>query len=172
MITGCSKDEAGADTEAGGYADGTASSGASGDVREANGDGDGGGGMRASGGGGAEGTSADKKDERCPQCGILCRNLHVLQLHLEDVHKTSFPLDKTDIGSQFSQVVCFTVDKQCRLFTFTNLVAFNKDQLIILFFFRIVFFRIVVLRKRKKQKVTMVCSSLHACVYLFLPLGN
>lgn len=60
------------------------------------------------GGGGGEGGSA-KQEERCPQCGILCRNLHVLQLHLEDAHKTTFAIDKHDLGAQFSQVVGFFI---------------------------------------------------------------
>lgn len=83
---GCSEDETGADTEVGGCADGTASGGVGG------------------GGGGGEGGST-KQGERCPQCGILCRNLNVLQLHLEDIHKTTYVIDKHDLGAQFSQVV-------------------------------------------------------------------
>lgn len=62
----------------------------------------------SSGGGGGEGGSA-KQDERCPQCGILCRNLHVLQLHLEDAHKTAFVIDKHDLSAQFSQVVSWII---------------------------------------------------------------
>ncbi|XP_033231025.1 zinc finger protein 1-like [Belonocnema kinseyi] len=85
---GCSEDETGADAEVGGCVDGTASGG----------------------GGGGEGGSA-KQGERCPQCGILFRNLHVLQLHLEDVHKTTYAIDKHDLGAQFSQVSCKVCSK-------------------------------------------------------------
>lgn len=44
--------------------------------------------------------------ERCPQCGITCRNSSFLQMHLEDVHKLSYScIDKSELGAQFSQVV-------------------------------------------------------------------
>lgn len=75
------------------------------------GDGGGGsGGTRGDGGGDSEGGSSAKQQqqqggERCPQCGILCRDVRVLQLHLEDTHKTSYTIDKHDLNAQFSQVV-------------------------------------------------------------------
>lgn len=77
------------------------------------GDGGGGsGGTRGDGGGDSEGGSSTKQQhqqqqggERCPQCGILCRDVRVLQLHLEDTHKTSYTIDKHDLNAQFSQVV-------------------------------------------------------------------
>ncbi|KAK0164523.1 hypothetical protein PV328_003142 [Microctonus aethiopoides] len=75
------------------------------------------------GGGGGEGGSA-KQEERCPQCGILCRNLHVLQLHLEDAHKTTFAIDKHDLGAQFSQVSCKVCSK-----TFANVYRLQRHMI-------------------------------------------
>lgn len=77
------------------------------------GGGEGGGGGAGTGGsgghgGGGEGGSTKQGGERCPQCGILCRDVHVLQLHLEDTHKTTYPIDKNDLNAQFPQVVSET----------------------------------------------------------------
>lgn len=58
--------------------------------------------------GGVEGGSTKQGGERCPQCGILCRDVHVLQLHLEDAHKTTYAIDKNDLNAQFPQVVSET----------------------------------------------------------------
>ncbi|XP_015121921.1 zinc finger protein 1 [Diachasma alloeum] len=95
---GCSEDETSAEVaEVGGCASGGASTG--------------------------EGGSA-KQDERCPQCGILCRNIHVLQLHLEDAHKSSFVIDKHDLGAQFSQVSCKVCSK-----TFANVYRLQRHMI-------------------------------------------
>lgn len=109
-VTGCSEDDAGVvDTEVGGGCAGGAPTAGGGSVA---GDGSGGGsggtcgGM--GGGGDSEGGSSAKQQqggERCPQCGIPCRDVRVLQLHLEDTHKTSCTIDKHDLNAQFSQVV-------------------------------------------------------------------
>lgn len=108
-VTGCSEDDAGVvDTKVGGGCAGEAPTAGGGDVA---GDGGGGsGGTRGDGGGDSEGGSSAKQQqqqggERCPQCGILCRDARVLQLHLEDTHKTSYTIDKHDLNAQFSQVV-------------------------------------------------------------------
>lgn len=105
---GCSEDEAGAELAevadcAGGAA---AQGGGGGGGGTGGGEGVGGGaGVASSGGTGGEPGSA-RQGEECPQCGMTCRNLHVLQLHLEDIHKTSFAsIDKHDLSAQFSQVV-------------------------------------------------------------------
>ncbi|XP_051159948.1 zinc finger protein 1-like isoform X1 [Leptopilina boulardi] len=105
VFRGCSEDETGADTEVGGCADGTASGGVGG------------------GGVGGEGGST-KQGERCPQCGILCRNLNVLQLHLEDIHKTTYVIDKHDLGAQFSQVSCKVCNK-----TFANVYRLQRHMI-------------------------------------------
>ncbi|XP_034945180.1 zinc finger E-box-binding homeobox protein zag-1 isoform X2 [Chelonus insularis] len=73
-------------------------------------------------GGGGEGSA--KQEERCPQCGILCRNLHVLQLHLEDAHKTAFVIDKRDLSAQFSQVSCKVCSK-----TFANVYRLQRHMI-------------------------------------------
>lgn len=56
-------------------------------------------------------TVAGNKSERCPQCGIVCRNSRILQLHLEDQHKplgAAYAIDKHhDLQAQFSQVVSY-----------------------------------------------------------------
>lgn len=114
-VAGCSENDAGVvDAEVGGGCVGEAPTAGDGSVSGdggGNGDGGGGGGsnsIRGGGGGGdSEGGSTKQQQgsERCPQCGILCRDVHVLQLHLEDTHKTSYPIDKHDLNAQFSQVV-------------------------------------------------------------------
>ncbi|XP_024944610.1 zinc finger protein 1 isoform X2 [Cephus cinctus] len=100
MVRGCSEDETGADAEVAG-----------------------GGGGGGGGGGDGDGASG-KQGERCPQCGILCRNLHALQLHLEDIHKTSYSIDKHDLGAQFSQVSCKVCSK-----TFANVYRLQRHMI-------------------------------------------
>jgi len=95
------------DTEVGGSCAGGAPTAGGGSVA---GDGGGGGSGGTCGGvgGDSEGGSSAKQQqggERCPQCGIPCRDVRVLQLHLEDTHKTSCTIDKHDLNAQFSQVV-------------------------------------------------------------------
>jgi len=97
------------DTEVGGGCAGGAPTAGGGSVA---GDGSGGGSGGTcggvGGGGDSEGGSSAKQQqggERCPQCGIPCRDVRVLQLHLEDTHKTSCTIDKHDLNAQFSQVV-------------------------------------------------------------------
>ncbi|XP_057338613.1 zinc finger E-box-binding homeobox protein zag-1 isoform X1 [Microplitis mediator] len=80
------------------------------------------GGASTEGGGGD--TRSAKQEERCPQCGILCRNLHVLQLHLEDAHKTAFVIDKHDLSAQFSQVSCKVCSK-----TFANVYRLQRHMI-------------------------------------------
>lgn len=109
-VTGCSEDDAGVvNTEVGGGCAGGAPTAGGGSVA-----GDGGGGGSGGtcggvdGGGDSEGGSSAKQQqggERCPQCGIPCRDVRVLQIHLEDTHKTSCTIDKHDLNAQFSQVV-------------------------------------------------------------------
>lgn len=65
-----------------------------------------------------------KHEERCPQCGIICRNIHHLQLHLEDIHKTSFSIDKHDLSGQFSQVSCKVCSK-----TFANVYRLQRHMI-------------------------------------------
>ncbi|XP_029158283.1 zinc finger protein 1 [Nylanderia fulva] len=127
---GCSEDDAGVvDTEVGGGCAGEAPTAGSGDVG-----GDGGGGSvgtRGDGGGDSEGGSSAKQQhqqqqggERCPQCGILCRDVRVLQLHLEDTHKTSYTIDKHDLNAQFSQVSCKVCSK-----TFANVYRLQRHMI-------------------------------------------
>ena len=123
VCLGCSEDEAAGVVNAevgGGCATGAPTTGSgvgggSGTGSEAGGGGGGGGGAGAGtegggggGGGGGEGGSTKQGGERCPQCGFLCRDVHVLQLHLEDTHKTSYAIDKNDLNAQFPQVVSET----------------------------------------------------------------
>lgn len=85
--TGCSEDETGADAEVGGCADIVGNGGKGGDAVE--------------GGGGST-----LQGESCPQCGVFCWNSRILQLHLEEAHKTTFnAIDKNDLQAQFTQVV-------------------------------------------------------------------
>lgn len=109
-VTGCSEDDAGVvDTEVGGGCAGGAPTAGGGNVAGDGGGGGSGGTCGGVGGGGdSEGGSSAKQQqggERCPQCGIPCRDVRVLQLHLEDTHKTSCTIDKHDLNAQFSQVV-------------------------------------------------------------------
>lgn len=124
---GCSEDDAGVvDTEVGGgCADGAPTAGGG----SAASDGGGGSvGTRGGGGGSSEGGSSTKQQqqqqggERCPQCGILCRDVRVLQLHLEDAHKTSYSLNKHD--AQFSQVSCQVCKK-----TFANVYRLQRHMI-------------------------------------------
>ena len=116
MCLGCSEDEAAGVVNAevgGGCATGAPTTGSgvgggSGTGSEVGGGGGGGAGTGTEGGGGGEGGSTKQGGERCPQCGILCRDVHVLQLHLEDTHKTSYAIDKNDLNAQFPQVVSET----------------------------------------------------------------
>lgn len=109
-VTGCSEDDAGVvDTEVGGGCAGGAPTAGGGSVAgDGGGSGSGGTCGGLGGGGDSEGGSSAKQQqggERCPQCGIPCRDVRVLQLHLEDTHKTSCTIDKHDLNAQFSQVV-------------------------------------------------------------------
>ncbi|XP_012522898.2 zinc finger E-box-binding homeobox protein zag-1 isoform X2 [Monomorium pharaonis] len=83
------------------------------------------------GGGDGEGGSSAKQQqqqqqggERCPQCGIHCRDVRVLQLHLEDTHKTSCTIDKHDLNAQFSQVSCKVCSK-----TFANVYRLQRHMI-------------------------------------------
>lgn len=71
------------------------------------GTGGGGGGVGGRGGGG-KGGSTKQGGKKCPQCGILCWDVHVLQLHLEGTHKTTYAINKNDLNAQFPQVVSET----------------------------------------------------------------
>ncbi|XP_067205083.1 zinc finger E-box-binding homeobox protein zag-1 [Linepithema humile] len=92
--------------------------------------GGGSGGTRSGGGGDSEGGSAKQQQqqqqggERCPQCGILCRDVRILQLHLEDTHKTSYTIDKHDLNAQFSQVSCKVCSK-----TFANVYRLQRHMI-------------------------------------------
>lgn len=128
VVSGCSEDEAagvvnvevGGGCAAGAPTTGSGVGGGSGTGSEAGGGGGGGGGagtgtggggggVRGGGGsGGGEGGSTKQGGEKCPQCGFLCRDVHVLQLHLEDTHKTPYAIDKNDLNAQFPQVVSET----------------------------------------------------------------
>lgn len=130
-VSGCSEDEAagvvnaevGGGCAAGAPTTGSTGGGGSGTGSEVGGGGGGvggagtgtggGGGSGGGGGGGGrgsggEGGSTKQGGERCPHCGILCRDVHVLQLHLEDTHKTPYAIDKNDLNAQFPQVVSET----------------------------------------------------------------
>ncbi|XP_011645244.1 zinc finger protein 1-like [Pogonomyrmex barbatus] len=127
---GCSEDDAGVvDTEVGGGCAGGAPTAGGGNVAS-NGGGGGSGEAcgRVSGGGDSEGGSSAKQQqqggERCPQCGILCRDVRVLQLHLEDTHKTSCTIDKHDLNAQFSQVSCKVCSK-----TFANVYRLQRHMI-------------------------------------------
>ncbi|XP_018366308.1 PREDICTED: zinc finger E-box-binding homeobox protein zag-1 [Trachymyrmex cornetzi] len=126
---GCSEDDAGVvDTEVGGGCAGGAPTAGGGSVA---GDGSGGGSGGTcggvGGGGDSEGGSSAKQQqggERCPQCGIPCRDGRVLQLHLEDTHKTSCTIDKHDLNAQFSQVSCKVCSK-----TFANVYRLQRHMI-------------------------------------------
>ncbi|KYM93316.1 Zinc finger protein 1, partial [Atta colombica] len=125
----CSEDDAGVvDTEVGGGCAGGAPTAGGGSVA---GDGSGGGSGGTcggvGGGGDSEGGSSAKQQqggERCPQCGIPCRDVRVLQLHLEDTHKTSCTIDKHDLNAQFSQVSCKVCSK-----TFANVYRLQRHMI-------------------------------------------
>ncbi|XP_076673135.1 Zn finger homeodomain 1 [Andrena cerasifolii] len=137
---GCSEDEAAGVVNAevgGGCAAGApttgspAGGGGSGPGSEISGGGggEGGGGGAGTGGsgghaGGGEGGSTKQGGERCPQCGILYRDVHVLQLHLEDTHKTTYPIDKNDLNAQFPQVSCKVCSK-----TFANVYRLQRHMI-------------------------------------------
>ncbi|XP_072745351.1 zinc finger protein 1 [Anoplolepis gracilipes] len=124
---GCSEDDAGVvDTKVGGGCAGEAPTAGGGNAA---GDGGGSGGTRGDGGGDSEGGSSTKQQqqqggERCPQCGILCRDVRVLQHHLEDTHKTSYTIDKHDLNAQFSQVSCKVCSK-----TFANVYRLQRHMI-------------------------------------------
>ncbi|TGZ53896.1 Uncharacterized protein DBV15_01807, partial [Temnothorax longispinosus] len=129
----CSEDDAGVvDTEVGGGCAGGAPTAGGGSVAGDGGGGGGGsGGTRGGlgGGGDSEGGSSAKQQqqqggERCPQCGIPCRDVRVLQLHLEDTHKTSCTIDKHDLNAQFSQVSCKVCSK-----TFANVYRLQRHMI-------------------------------------------
>ncbi|XP_076240016.1 Zn finger homeodomain 1 [Calliopsis andreniformis] len=133
---GCSEDEAagvvnaevGGGCAAGAPTTGSPAGGGSGPGSEIDSGGGGGGGGGAGtetggGGHGGEGGST-KQGERCPQCGILCRDVHVLQLHLEDTHKTTYAIDKNDLNAQFPQVSCQVCSK-----TFANVYRLQRHMI-------------------------------------------
>ncbi|XP_015431653.1 PREDICTED: zinc finger protein 1 [Dufourea novaeangliae] len=137
---GCSEDEAagvvnaevGGGCAAGAPTTGSTAGGGSGPGSDASGGGGGGGGGDGAGtgagggghGGGGEGGSTKQGGERCPQCGILCRDVHVLQLHLEDTHKTTYAIDKNDLNAQFPQVSCKVCSK-----TFANVYRLQRHMI-------------------------------------------
>ncbi|XP_033200027.1 Zn finger homeodomain 1 isoform X1 [Bombus vancouverensis nearcticus] len=141
---GCSEDEAagvvnvevGGGCAAGAPTTGSGVGGGSGTGSEAGGGGGGGGGagtgtggggggVRGGGGsGGGEGGSTKQGGEKCPQCGFLCRDVHVLQLHLEDTHKTPYAIDKNDLNAQFPQVSCRVCSK-----TFANVYRLQRHMI-------------------------------------------
>ncbi|XP_076296864.1 Zn finger homeodomain 1 [Lasioglossum baleicum] len=129
---GCSEDEAagvvnaevGGGCTAGAPTTGGAVGGGSGPGSEAvSGGGGGGGGGGNAGAGGSEGGSTKQGGERCPQCGILCRDVHVLQVHLEE-HKTTYAIDKNDLNAQFPQVSCKVCSK-----TFANVYRLQRHMI-------------------------------------------
>ncbi|OXU25318.1 hypothetical protein TSAR_016293, partial [Trichomalopsis sarcophagae] len=126
---GCSEDEAGADAEVGGCADNAVVSNGmkhhqqrlqplEGVSEESN----------------SQNTNSNdingpgNKSERCPQCGIVCRNSRILQLHLEDQHKPlnpAYAIDKHDLQAQFShQVSCKVCSK-----TFANVYRLQRHMI-------------------------------------------
>ncbi|XP_020288649.1 zinc finger protein 1 [Pseudomyrmex gracilis] len=90
--------------------------------------GSGNGGTRGSGSGDSEGGSSAAKEqnggERCPQCDIFCRDVCVLQHHLEITHKASYTVDKHDPNAQFSQVSCKVCSK-----TFANVYRLQRHMI-------------------------------------------
>ncbi|XP_014221314.1 zinc finger E-box-binding homeobox protein zag-1 isoform X1 [Trichogramma pretiosum] len=115
---GCSEDEACADSEVGASADkaGLAFKGKStseDDVEDSTTS--------------SSNNGAKLNGDRCPHCSLLCRNSHVLQIHIEDQHKTfppTYQLDKHDLQAQFSQVSC----KVCRK-TFANVYRLQRHMI-------------------------------------------
>ncbi|XP_011502307.1 PREDICTED: zinc finger protein 1 [Ceratosolen solmsi marchali] len=115
---GCNENEAGADAEVGGCADGVVNGGKGG-----------GGGVEGGAEGGTTTTAHNSRQppcERCPQCGVVCRNSRTLQLHLEDQHKavTTYAIDKHDLQAQFSQVSCKVCSK-----TFANVYRLQRHMI-------------------------------------------
>uniref|UniRef100_V9IDC2 Zinc finger protein n=1 Tax=Apis cerana TaxID=7461 RepID=V9IDC2_APICE len=128
---GCSEDEAAGVANAevgGGCTAGAPTTGSGGGGGGGTGSEAGGAGAGAGGGGGGrgsgEGGSTKQGGERCPQCGFLCRDVHVLQLHLEDTHKTSYAIDKNDLNAQFPQVSCKVCSK-----TFANVYRLQRHMI-------------------------------------------
>ncbi|XP_014611530.1 PREDICTED: zinc finger protein 1 isoform X2 [Polistes canadensis] len=98
--------------------------------------------INSGGGGGGGGSSnissvegADDNEEgpkikqengqTCSHCGIHFRNAHVLQLHMEDAHKTLlYSSDKNDLNAQFSQVSCKVCNK-----TFANVYRLQRHMI-------------------------------------------
>lgn len=180
-VSGCSEDEAagvvnaevGGGCTAGAPTTGSGGGGGSGTGSEAGSGGGGGGGAGTGGGGGGgggrgsgEGGSTKQGGERCPQCGFLCRDVHVLQLHLEDTHKTSYAIDKNDLNAQFPQVVSETNVKDEREDSIVPCVlSIMRDRLadsslyiyiyiffvLSLFFVRLLPFFVLVYFKRNKR---------------------
>ncbi|KAK2575446.1 hypothetical protein KPH14_011182 [Odynerus spinipes] len=76
--------------------------------------------------GGNEGGATTKGEggERCSQCAVTFRNAHVLQLHIEDAHKTPYSLDKNNPNGQFSQVSCKVCNK-----TFANVYRLQRHMI-------------------------------------------
>ncbi|XP_058790874.1 zinc finger protein 1 isoform X2 [Phymastichus coffea] len=131
---GCNEDEAGADAEVGGCADSVANGGTVGE-----GGAEGGSECTANAAattttttttatttttnnGAASKQQAASSQERCPQCGIVCRNSRILHLHVEDQHKAPFPQDKQDL--QFPQVSCKVCSK-----TFANVYRLQRHMI-------------------------------------------
>ncbi|XP_014204732.1 zinc finger E-box-binding homeobox 1 [Copidosoma floridanum] len=141
---GCSEDEAGADAEVGGCADSvgtgergrassesitttnttttattastTAVTATAADIND-----------DAPANGTSKLLSAAAACERCPHCGIVCRNLRILQLHLEDQHKSdsaAYPVDKNELQAQFSQVSCKICSK-----SFANVYRLQRHMI-------------------------------------------
>ncbi|XP_043527729.1 zinc finger E-box-binding homeobox 1 [Frieseomelitta varia] len=133
---GCSEDEAagvvnaevgggcatGAPTTGSGVGGGSGTGSEVGDGGRAGAGTEGGGG--GGGGGGGEGGSTKQGGARCPQCGFLCWDVHVLQLHLENTHKTSYAIDKNDLNAQFPQVSCKVCSK-----TFANVYRLQRHMI-------------------------------------------
>ncbi|KAF7390989.1 hypothetical protein HZH66_009469 [Vespula vulgaris] len=82
--------------------------------------------MGGGGGDDNEGGSTVKREngQTCSHCGILFRDAHVLQLHIEDAHKTLYSVDKNDPNAQFSQVSCKVCNK-----TFANVYRLQRHMI-------------------------------------------
>ncbi|KAJ8672499.1 hypothetical protein QAD02_003758 [Eretmocerus hayati] len=139
--SGCSEDEAGADAEVGGCANGNdkdvaspASSGLSGDASLTH--------QPQQGQLSGSAKSSSGGSERCPHCGIVCRNSRILQLHCEDEHKLLDPVTAPTANfavtvkqqqqqngaelhqAQFSQVSCQVCNK-----TFANVYRLQRHMI-------------------------------------------
>ncbi|KAI4494229.1 hypothetical protein M0802_009098 [Mischocyttarus mexicanus] len=105
---------------------GDVNDGVDGRINSGNGDGGDGGGGSVEGGDDNEEVPTMKQEnvQTCSHCGSNFRNAHLLQLHIEDAHKTLYSADKNDLNAQFSQVSCKVCNK-----TFANVYRLQRHMI-------------------------------------------